>query len=106
MSDPTIRSVESSEAIQRARAGRLNFVTCPVQNGAATWCYERIKRSTSKLRIQANFNGRTEFDRTTEFQKLIDAIKSDSLLGCAVVEFGWDSYSVTFRNGSVIEFIM
>lgn len=106
MSDPSIRSVENSEIIQRARAGRLNFATCPVQSGAGTWCYDRIKRSTSKIRIQASFAGRTEFDRNTEFQKLVDTIKGDSLLECAVVEFGWDTSTVTFRNGSVIEFII
>lgn len=98
-------SVESPEALQRAQLkGVQDVLRAPQAIGAAQWCYDRLKRSTSKVRLEASFFGKTEFEQAKEYQKLVDLLKADSLISCAVLAFEEREYAVTFRNGTVISF--
>lgn len=104
MSDTPSRATEHPDAVRRAAGTQTTHVVCPVKVGAGQWCYERVKRSTSKIKVVTDWSGGTDFTRNVEFQKFVDFIKSDSLLACAVLEFGWEDNTVTFKNGTVVNF--
>jgi hypothetical protein len=93
---PTNPTVESS------KLGKPNedVLTCPKELGAGQWCYENLKRSKRKVRVEAAFT--TEAVRRREFSRLQDCLKQDSLLTCAVVKVEDSVCAVTFGNGSVV----
>lgn len=105
MDNTTPRSVEAPEALSRAsKRGREGVMHCPCTLGAAQWCYERMKRSTEKVRIEASLLNLPAVTRQYEFQKLVDMLKADSLLMCAFAAVDYDTFTLTFKNGSVIVF--
>lgn len=79
-----------------------DVLRCPKELGAGGWAYERLKRSTAKVRIEAEFE--IPYNRGKEFQKFLDHLNADSLLTCAVVKVEEKAWAVTFANGSVVTF--
>ncbi len=104
MSEAVPRSVESPQAVEAAIGSRANVLRSPSSIGAASWCYDRVKSSTSRVLVVASFFGRSDFERNSEFQKLVDLLKADSLIMSAHLETDWNRSTVTFRNGTVIRF--
>lgn len=104
MDHTTSRSVEDPRAVALARSPRKDVSVCPIQLGAAQWCYRRLKESTAKLRIEASFFNASDQTRPTEFQKLVDLLKADTLLMCAFATASYDTFTITFKNGSAIVF--
>lgn len=106
MDNPTVRSVENPRVVAAARGQRKDVVDCPIAVGAGQWCYDRLasKRSPSKLRIEASFFNASHQTRITEFQKLVDLLKADSLLMCAFAAASYDTFTLTFKDGSAIVF--
>jgi len=104
MESTPLRSVEDPRAVALARSPRKDISVCPLQVGAAQWCYRRLKESTAKLRIEASFFNSSTQARPTEFQKLVDLLKADTLLMCAFAAASYDTFTITFKNGSAIVF--
>lgn len=91
-------TVESSKLGQPSG----DTLKCPKSLGAGMWAYERLKRSTEKVRIEAEFA--IAYDREREFSKFKDWLNRDTLLTCAVVKVEDSACAVTFGNGSVVTF--
>lgn len=91
-------------AVESSKLGKQNEETlvCPKSLGAAGWCYERLKRSTKKVKIESVHP--TDYDRRREFGRFTDLLNSDSLLSCAVLGTEEAACCVTFKNGSVVTF--
>lgn len=89
---------------ESSKLGKVNeeTVRCPKSLGAGGWSYERLKRSTQKIRIESVFT--TDYERRREFTKFKDLLSQDSLLSCAVLRFEEATCAVTFNNGSVVTF--
>lgn len=104
MDNPTVRSLEDPRAIAAARGARKDIVLCPISIGAGRWCYDRLKTSTIKVRIEASFFNASHQTRATEFQKLVDHLKADSLLMCAFAAASYETFTLTFKDGSTIVF--
>lgn len=100
-------SLEGSRALEGASQSQRKqpIVKAPLNTpGTGRWLYERLKRSTSKIRIISEMEHKTISEAEHQYALFVDFTEADSLLKCAVVEHQWDQLTSTFGNGSVVEF--
>jgi hypothetical protein len=98
---------ESSEAVRMAagKQQKQGLILAPETSSPGVWCYERLKRSTTVVRIRCDLTHLTLADAGMQFQKFVDHVTADTLLACAVLEHHWGDAFSSFKNGSVVEFV-
>ena len=98
---------ESTVAVEAAASSnqRQPIVRAPADHSSAgRWCYDRLKRSTSKVRILCDLSHLSVAESEAQFQRFVDYVRGDTLLACALLEHKWGEFFSTFRNGSVVQF--